>query len=650
MLIFGAWLEGFRVQGPNSSRRIFFGPFEVDRATGELRKQGRRIKLQEQPFQVLAALLEKPGELVTREELRQRIWSDDTFVDFDHSLNKAINKVREVLGDSSSNPRYVETLPRRGYRFIAPVESVGGQKQLDGSPPAEPDQPLRTSRWTLATKVVAGVAVLAVALAATWWLIRAPAGEPASPYKLTPLTFDSGLSYQPSISPDGRFVVFASDRADQGNLDLWTLQIGGGEPVQLTSDPADEYEPSFSPDGTRIAFRSDRNGGGIYVVPALGGAQRPIAEGGHWPKFSPDGALIAYRDGQRYWGPQIFVAPSEGGRPRPLGPNRDDTAGRGHGRSFLEHPIWSPDGKYLLYDNFIDWLVVSVQGGPATATGAKTVLEQQGLRLRQSTPEAWRAEDHSIVFSGRATDGQTHLWQLSLSPGTWQVRGPAQQLTFGTGSEVQASVAATGRTVFANLVENSDLWSLPIAADEGKVLGELQQITHDALWEAFPSISTDGRKLVLAVDRYGPFTVSGSRDIHILDLVTGRRAPLADTARSEGAPRISPDGSRVVYVAYEKYREHTLHLISTDGGLSTTLSDDGFVEPTGWSADGGSILYWKRREGRLLNLASDRSLTLLKHPDMDMWPGHIHRDGWIVFTGIYRDHYCPVNDSPTGGN
>ncbi len=278
------------MEGPNSFRRICFGPFEVDRATGELRKQGRRIKLQEQPFQVLAALLEKPGELVTREELRQRIWSDDTFVDFDHSLNKAINKVREVLGDSSSSPRYVETLPRRGYRFIAPVESVGGEKQPDGSPPAAPDQPPRTSSWTPATKIVAGVAVLAVAFAATWWLIRPPAGGPVPPSKLTPLTFDSGLTYQPSISPDGKFVVFASDRAGQGNLDLWTLQIGAGEPVQLTSDPADEYEPSFSPDGTRIAFRSDRNEGGIYVVPALGGAPRPITEGGHWPKFSPDGA------------------------------------------------------------------------------------------------------------------------------------------------------------------------------------------------------------------------------------------------------------------------------------------------------------------------------------------------------------------------
>ena len=159
------------MEGPNSYRRICFGPFEVDRATGELRKQGRRIKLQEQPFQVLAALLEKPGELVTREELRQRIWSDDTFVDFDHSLNKAINKVREVLGDSSSNPRYVETLPRRGYRFIGTVTG-------SGEVTVEAQETQRSSssstRWRLAG--AAGLITILLVGVGAWWWVRSSRG------------------------------------------------------------------------------------------------------------------------------------------------------------------------------------------------------------------------------------------------------------------------------------------------------------------------------------------------------------------------------------------------------------------------------------------------------------------------------------------
>src|SRR2546427_11275473 len=109
------------------SRSILrFGVFEVDVRSGELRKQGVRIKLQEQPFHVLAVLLQRPGEVVTREELRSQNWPADTFVDFDNSLNTAVNKLREALGGSADNPRFIQTLPRRGYRFIAPVTGVDG--------------------------------------------------------------------------------------------------------------------------------------------------------------------------------------------------------------------------------------------------------------------------------------------------------------------------------------------------------------------------------------------------------------------------------------------------------------------------------------------------------------------------------------------
>lgn len=107
----------------NRSRVARFGVFELDLSAGELRKSGVKLRLQGQPFQVLALLLARAGEVVTREELQQKLWPSDTFVDFDHSLNTAINKVREALGDSASSPRYVETLARRGYRFIAPVQA-----------------------------------------------------------------------------------------------------------------------------------------------------------------------------------------------------------------------------------------------------------------------------------------------------------------------------------------------------------------------------------------------------------------------------------------------------------------------------------------------------------------------------------------------
>lgn len=173
-------------QASEPSGRLRFGVFEVDLGAGELTKRGRRVRLQQQPFQVLAALLEKPGELVTREELHKRLWSD-TVVDFDHGLNKAINKVREALGDSAENPRFVETVARRGYRFLADVTSIeergsdGGPEPDSGGPvtpagfsPAEaadatahPGRPRRTRLWVGLGGLVS---LLALAAALTWIL------------------------------------------------------------------------------------------------------------------------------------------------------------------------------------------------------------------------------------------------------------------------------------------------------------------------------------------------------------------------------------------------------------------------------------------------------------------------------------------------
>jgi DNA-binding winged helix-turn-helix (wHTH) protein len=123
--------------------RYKFGLYEADAASGELFRDGRKLRMQEQPFQVLVALLEKPGEVVTREDLRQRLWPSDTFVDFDHSLNTAINKLRDALGDGAANPRFIETLPRRGYRFIAPVQLATASVSAappENAPSSRPEQ------------------------------------------------------------------------------------------------------------------------------------------------------------------------------------------------------------------------------------------------------------------------------------------------------------------------------------------------------------------------------------------------------------------------------------------------------------------------------------------------------------------------------
>lgn len=155
----------------SSPVRLRFGVFEVDLRAGELRKYGTRLKLQEQPFQVLAMLLERPGETITRDELRHRLWSAETFVDFDHAVNKAINRIRSVLGDSATSPRFVETVARRGYRFVASVEVVANTAMP--SPPVVSDRIPAASAWNRRVAGAVGLAVMAVALG-TWIFSAAP--------------------------------------------------------------------------------------------------------------------------------------------------------------------------------------------------------------------------------------------------------------------------------------------------------------------------------------------------------------------------------------------------------------------------------------------------------------------------------------------
>ncbi len=137
-------------------RLVRFGAFEVDLRSGELHKQGLKIKLQEQPFQILAMLLERPGEVLTREEVCQKLWARDTFVDFDHSLGTAIKKLRQALGDDAETPRYIETLPRRGYRFIAPVETAGADLRVGAS--------LRKWRLLASAGVLLAIPLLSIGL------------------------------------------------------------------------------------------------------------------------------------------------------------------------------------------------------------------------------------------------------------------------------------------------------------------------------------------------------------------------------------------------------------------------------------------------------------------------------------------------------
>ena len=316
------------------SGRLQFGVYEYDPASGELRKQGVRIRIQDQPLKVLIALLERPGEVVSREELRQKIWPAETFVDFDQSLNKAVNKVREALRDTADQPRFIETVPRRGYRFIAPVTASEEQRagpilfekggyvpvataenavgppctgELPATPPSHPPTASR-SRFAAAT------AVALISLASTTYFVLRPAQAPViTGYKR--LTND-GHRKDPGFAhvTDGQRLYFA-EKVD-GRLTLAQVSVNGGE-TALIPTPMEPLLDDISPDGSKLLVAALEHGTTAFqywMLPTVGGS--PIRLGDivsgdvHW---SRDGSRLSFIQGRAIW-----VATGDGSNARHL--------------------------------------------------------------------------------------------------------------------------------------------------------------------------------------------------------------------------------------------------------------------------------------------------------------------------------------------
>jgi serine/threonine protein kinase len=476
---------------------------------------------------------------------------------------------------------------------------------------------------------LAGIAlsVTIVAAGTGLWLSRRGATPPLKTPALIRLTSDSGLTTDPALSPDGKLLAYASDRSGDGNLDIWVQQVSGGDAIRLTHDQADDSEPVFSPDGSKIAFRSERDGGGIYVISALGGQSRRIVRQGSLPRFSPDGSQIAYVVGepQLFAGTKSFVVASEGGQPRPL---------RSEFFSVIA-PIWSPDGKRVLFVGTreagsrqaappeYDWWVAPVEGGTAVKTGAFALRREHQLSSPEPLllgPSLWLADTNSIVFSARSGDA-VNLWQLDLSPKTFQATGALRQLTFGAGLEVHPS-AAMGHIVFSSVSESTNVWGVPIDARTGKVTGNIARLTDRAYRDLAPSISTDGTKLAF----------TRGQELWLKELSSGKETQLS---RSGGFAEISADGSKIIVDRLENQR-NSMYVIPTNGGEEERACRDCRV-PNGWSHDGKRILYelLAARAILLVDPTTGEKTEILKHPKYSLSRGRLSPDDhWIAFHSI----------------
>jgi DNA-binding winged helix-turn-helix (wHTH) protein len=336
-------------------RRVRFGVFDLDVVTGELSKSGVRIKLQDQPCQILRALVLEPGELVTRERLQEKLWHEETYVDFDHSLNAAVKKLRDILSDDARSPRFIETLPKKGYRFIAPVEAIDD--------PAEPTNAATVQR---PRKLLLALASVGIAVSVLAGYIAWPKGEPL-PHRFIerPLTSDTGSESLPSFSPDGTRVAYSwSNRADgttDSDIYIRLVDEPSGIAQPLTQGPESDWWPTWSPEGTKIAFVREDNptarfaaiGGPftLMVVPASGGPARTLlrfASRGNFyakPAWSQSGKHIVLAGQLDPEKPtrtnRLLLYSMETGEATALS---EEIGGTGY-----HHPVFSPDGDKLVF-------------------------------------------------------------------------------------------------------------------------------------------------------------------------------------------------------------------------------------------------------------------------------------------------------------
>jgi len=552
---------------------IQFDVFEVEPSIGQLTKQNRRVKVQDLPFRLLVALLEQRGEIVTREQLRERLWGD-TVVDFEDGLHTAIRKLRDALDDSAANPRFIETIPRRGYRFLAPITT--STKSNDGRA-LEPDpsgirgafhgspEVAAANRFIPHAIWIACAAALVTGLLITFLYTKSASQNSAA--DVLPITSYRGVQRSPALSPDGTQIAFTWDGGSGDNLDLYVQNIDGSGRVRLTSDQA-------PPDGTTIAFiRNDE----VILIPAIGGPQHTITKAaGYGLAWSADSQKLAFADRESPRGPlAIFLMPVNSKvRRRVTTPALSETD---------SWPAFSPDGHHLAFVRGTTTMTyicrVSTEGGVPTrvATAGRPL---QGL--------IWSPDgEYLLLATGRQAPGllavranavdSTQLERIHIAGS--DVYEPSM-ITRGTGREIDLA--------YAHETSNWDVWGVAIGSGRASPM----PLAASSRADQAPSFSPDGKRLAFNSAR------SGFEEIWV-SLADGSQ-PLQLTHFNSGlasSPRWSPDGQSIVFDATIN-NNRDIYVIRSDGGQPVRMTREISAEAQpSWSRNGQWIYFMSDRSG-----------------------------------------------------
>jgi Tol biopolymer transport system component/DNA-binding winged helix-turn-helix (wHTH) protein len=570
------------MNGPtNRGRLIRFSVFELDLGSGELFKQGRKIKLQGQPFELLLALLERPGEVVTREELQQKVWPSDTVGGFDQGLNRAINKVREALGDSAESPQFIETLPRRGYRFIGSIqpESVpevpptGPQPSVTSPQPSvtspQPPVPRRQRRWIA---VAASVAFIA-SVAAIWATHAVSTGS--REIRLQQLTTNSSENpvWHAVISPDGKYLAYG----DLAGIQIRLISTGESHllPRPAALSTADAWFPAaWLPDGTSILATSIKSTVvTAWTVSLIGGVAAPLRDNAFVHSASPDGSRIAFTSGRHMtsWGSainrrlmldsEVWVMGTRGENPRKVLGSDDQT--------YFGSVRWSPDGKRIAYQKLrhgegMFWYHV-IESSDLTGNAPSIILS---TRLSNFTPgipddlslpgDFWWLQDGRMIYSAPEDQPNTrnsNLWQIMVDSKSDKPRGQPRRITNLAGFHMDAfTVTGDGRKlVFESGADQSHVYVGRLEA--GGKLRDPRRLTLDERYNIPFAWTPDSKAIIFNSDRTGKFFIyKQGLDQNVPDLIpTG--------SENIQMARVSPDGAWLIYTALFPSESDTVRLM-----------------------------------------------------------------------------------------
>jgi DNA-binding winged helix-turn-helix (wHTH) protein len=461
-----------------------FGPYRLDVAERILSRDGKVVPLQPKVFDLLLVMVERHGRLLGKDELMKSVWPD-TVVE-EANLANNISILRKTLGENGR--QFIETAPKRGYRFVADVresnaegaerviqelQTAGGDAIAEARPALNAALPIRgikRHKRGLAVALAASlVGVAAIIYVASSIRQRFQTGQAPLQRKLSRLTYDTGLQSEPTWSPDGNMIAYSSDRS--GNFDLWVQPVSEGNPVQVTTSAAHDWQPDWSPDGTRLVFRSERDGGGLFIVPALGGAERKIAGFGCRPRWSPDGSRILFYSStlQNVVGvPKVYLAELDGKPPRELAPEF-------LGEFNYLRAAWHPDGQRIsvwgshLKRPHLGWSfwTISLSGGAIVKSEISAQVEQQlktSVSFKDFSNFLWAPSGQALYFEG-SYEGVRNLWRVEVEPQTlsW-IAGP-ERLTTDPGPDTEIAISPDGKKLAYTIrTERTRIWSLPFKA------------------------------------------------------------------------------------------------------------------------------------------------------------------------------------------